>query len=139
MTQQQIATATKPAPVVPQAWTVRGGSEPEYFVYRAILRTGRVEGVDFIYQQKFAGGRLTRGGAIADFLIYSPRMGINVQSVYFHSRTANQRSHDQLQREMLEAQGLRMEYITEEQARADADFYVAKAIAGTLGQGPTGV
>ncbi len=138
MTTQRIPTARLPTPEVPEWWLARGGSEPEYFIYRAILRTGRVEGVDFIYQQKFAGGRITRGGVIADFVLNNPRMGINVQSIYFHNRTASQRAHDRLQREMLEARGLRMEYITEEQARSNADVFTRRAIAGTLNQGPTG-
>ena len=129
----------KKAPQAPEQWTARGGSLPEWMVYLALLHTGRKEFVDFVYQAKFAGGRLTKGGAIADFLIYSPRMGINVQSVYYHARTANQRAHDRLQREMYEAQGIPMSYITEEQALENADHYVGLALTGQLYQGPLGI
>ena len=129
----------KDAPQAPPEWTARGGSLPEWMVYLALLHTGRKEFVGFVYQAKFAGGRMTKGGAIADFLIYYPHMGINVQSVYYHARTANQRAHDRLQREMYEAQGIPMAYITEEQALENADHYVRLALTGQLFQGPLGI
>ena len=90
----QTRTVTgKPVEQVPEWWFARGGSQPEYWVYRAIVRTGRLEeNGDFIYQSKFFGGRLTRGGAVVDFIIKSPRVGINVQSKYFHNRTTDRRS-----------------------------------------------
>ena len=68
---------------VPEWWLARGGSQPEYWIYRAIIRTGRLEEAgDFIYQSKQFGGRNVRGGAIVDFIIRSPHVGINVQSKY---------------------------------------------------------
>ena len=124
---------------VPQAWLARGGSEPEYLVYVALLRTGRREPADFQYQAKIAGGSQVRGGAIPDFLIESPRMAINVQSRYFHSRTANQRSHDQQVRLFLEGSNLRVAYISEDQARQNADFFVRRALSQAVVQGPIGV
>ena len=32
-----------PVEEVPEWWLQRGGSQPEYWVYRAIIRTGRLE------------------------------------------------------------------------------------------------
>jgi|TARA_S200002703_G_C3624628_1_gene191806 hypothetical protein len=124
---------------VPEWWLALGGSRPEYWIYRAIIRTGRLmEAGDFSYQAKQFGGRLTRGGAVVDFIIRSPYVGINVQSKYFHNRTTNQRAHDRLQQASLEASGLRVEFIDEEEAINRPDAAVREAIAGTRGVGPLG-
>ena len=137
----QTRTITgQPAEEVPLWWLERGGSQPEYWVYRAIVRTGRLEEAgDFTYQLKQFGGRMTRGGAVVDFVIRSPYVGINVQSKYFHNRTTNQRAHDALQRAALEADGLRLEYIQEEEAINNPDNAVREALAGTRGKGPLGI
>lgn len=132
-----------PVEQVPLSWLERGGSQPEYWIYRAIIRAGYLEGAGasrgFRYQAKKAGGRLERGGAVVDFEIFSPHVGINVQSNYFHNRTTNQRAHDALQRAMLEARGLRLEFIDESEAINRPDAAVAEALAGTRGKGPIGI
>ena len=115
---------------VPQGWTLAGGTQPEYYVYKALLRTGRKLNVDFTYQSKQFGGRLERGGAVADFLIVSPPIGINVQSKYFHARTTNQRAHDRLQREQYEANGIKIAFIDEDEAFENADYFVRRALSG---------
>ena len=129
-----------PVEEVPEWWLERGGSQPEYWVYRAIIRTGRLEEAgDFIFQAKRFGGRHIRGGAIVDFIIRSPHVGINVQSKYYHNRTTDQRAHDVLLRASLEASGLRVEFIQEEEAINSPDEAVAEALAGTRGKGPQGI
>tara|TARA_R100001594_G_scaffold132003_1_gene171998 strand:+ start:2902 stop:3348 length:447 start_codon:yes stop_codon:yes gene_type:complete len=129
-----------PVEEVPEWWLQRGGSQPEYWVYRAIIRTGRLEEAgDFSYQSKQFGGRYTRGGSVVDFLIRSPYMGINVQSVYYHNRTTSQRAHDALMRAALEADGLRVEFIQEEEAINNPDEAVREALAGIRGKGPQGI
>lgn len=126
-----------PVEEVPEWWT---GSQPEYWVYRAIIRTGRLEEAgDFIFQVKQFGGRHIRGGAIVDFIIRSPYVGINVQSKYYHNRTTDQRAHDVLLRASLEASGLRVEFIQEEEAINSPDEAVREALAGTRGKGPQGI
>ena len=93
-------------PTVPQWWSLeRGGSDIEYYVWQAILRTGRKEGVDFLFQHRLFGGKVS-GGAVADFLIYAPRVGINIQSLYYHGTTAAQRAHDRMSGENIERSGL---------------------------------
>jgi len=126
-------------PLAPEWWQQIGGSEPEYYIYRALLRRGLREPDDFVYQSKQGGGRIQRGGAIVDFLLVSPRMGINVQSLYYHARTTEQRSHDAIVRAMLEGAGIRVEYISEEQAINAPDEAVENAIAGIGGKGPIGL
>tara|TARA_S200002703_G_scaffold32014_3_gene27978 strand:+ start:526 stop:972 length:447 start_codon:yes stop_codon:yes gene_type:complete len=130
----------QPVEQVPEWWLAMGGSQPEYWVYRAIVRTGRLmEAGDFSYQAKKFGGRMERGGAVVDFIIRSPYMGINVQSLYFHNRTSGQRAHDALLRASLEADGLRVEFISEEEAINRPDAAVREALAGTRGRGPLGI
>lgn len=137
---QRVRTDTgRPLPTVPPEWYARGGSDIEYFVYTAILRTGRREYIDFEFQRSIFGGRLSRGGAIADFFIYAPRVGINVQGARFHLVTAQQRAHDTLQRIALEGSGIRLEFISEQQAINDPDTAVREAIAGVRTRGPQGV
>lgn len=135
---QLIRGVTRRATQVPADWTARGGSEPEYFVYMALVRTGRREGVDFTYEYAIDGGRTLRGGAVPDFLIENPPLGINVQGPYWHSRTPEQRAHDVIQQVQIEGTGIPMAYITEEQARENADHYVRLALSGLLRQGPLG-
>lgn len=135
----QTNAAGQALPRVPEWWiNQRGGSDLEYYVYRAILKTGRQEGVDFVYQNRFFGGKISRGGAVVDFLIFSPEVGINVQSLYYHGTSAAQRAHDKLQRIALESSGLRVAYISEEDAINRPDEAVREAIAGTRGQSPLG-
>lgn len=126
-------------PLAPDWWVELGGSEPEYYVFRALERRGLRHGIDFIYQAPHSGGRLTAGGAIVDFELVVPRMAINVQSLYYHGRTADQRTHDRLIQAMLVKVGLRIEYITEVEAINAPDEAVADAIAGLRSKGPIGV
>ena len=61
VTQRQRRTSSgRVLEPVPQWWTLAGGSQPEYYVYKALLRTGRKLNVDFTYQSKQFGGRLER-------------------------------------------------------------------------------
>ena len=39
----------------PESWLLRGGSQPEYYIYRALQDRGLVEGIDFTYQSPQAG------------------------------------------------------------------------------------
>ena len=97
-------------PAVPTWWTKqRGGSAIEYYIYRAIRKTKREEFIDFLYQNRMFGGKIA-GGAVVDFLIFSPLVGINVQSLRYHVTTAAQRAHDVRSGIRIENSGLRMAY-----------------------------
>ena len=120
-------------PVVPDSWL---GSKPEYYIYRAILRRGLREGIDFQYQRNVFGGRTRRGGAVPDFFIFVPRVGINIQGARFHTPPIGNIAFDQMQRAAIEQTGIRMEFISEEEAKVRPDEAVAEAIQGTRGRGP---
>jgi|TARA_R100000093_G_scaffold59983_2_gene31588 hypothetical protein len=128
-----------PVPLAPDWWRAIGGSEPEYYVYRALIRRGLTEGSDFTYQSKQAGGRTQLGGAIVDFLLVFPPIGINVQSLYWHTTEAQQRSHDQTVQSLIEGFGIQLYYISEFQAINSPDTAVADAIAGKGSIDPIGL
>lgn len=130
----------QPVEQVPEWWTELGGSKPEYWVYRAIVRTGRtMEAGDFSYQITKFGGTGQRGTFIVDFIIKSPYVGIEVQSGYFHALNAADRAQDVMKRAALEGDGLRVEFISEEEAINRPDAAVREALAGTRGRGPLGI
>ena len=125
-------------PTVPRWWTLeRGGSDIEYYVWQAMLRTKRIEFIDFVFQNRLFGGKVT-GGAVVDFLIFSPRVGINIQSPYYHGTTAAQRAFDAMQRVNIERSGLRLSYISEADALNRPDGAVRDAIVGVNQRGPLG-
>lgn len=107
------------------------GTSPEYAVYRALeTLQERGEISDFQFQSPAMGGRATRGGAVLDFYVPELRLGINVQSVYWHyGKPANLR-YDRLQRTALEGSGIKVVYIDEADAMSDALYYVREALRG---------
>ena len=130
---------TRSLPKIPRTWKLRGGSDVEYFIYVGLLRTGRREPSDFIYQGSLGGVQGTRGSTRPDFILSRPIMAINVQSRYYHSRTVEQVSRDQQVRMFVETQGIPMAFISEDQARSNADEAVKRAIASRGNTGPLGV
>ena len=119
-----VSEATQPAP--PTDWP---GSKPEFYVYQALIKLGYKEGLDFTYQSALAGGRLEYGGAILDFVVPSLRLGINVQSVYYHYADPEARRRDAMVRVMAAGQGLRLVYIDEDDILRDPLFYTKEALA----------
>jgi hypothetical protein len=112
--------------VAPPDWP---GSLPEFLVYQELLRRGLREGLDFVYQSRQMGGRLYKGGAIVDFLFFNPPdLAIDVQSEFFHYRTAELRGHDELQRIALEGQGITVIYIDEFDILKNVGFFVSEAL-----------
>jgi len=108
---------------MPASWP---GTFPEYLVWRELTRMK----IEFEYQASELGGRQERGGAILDFFIPSLGLGINVNSTYWHYGRPNARQLDRLQREQLEASGIRMVYVDEEDLLRNAHYYVSEALAG---------
>lgn len=90
-----------------------GGSNSlsEWLFYCALEKELGPEGVDWTYQSSYLGGRYMRGGAVIDFVIFTPRynIGIRIQSFYFHvSAEQEKQSSDLEQRIRLEQYGLRV-------------------------------
>ncbi len=102
------------------------GTAPEYLVFMALTRLK----VDFEYQSSKLGGRQDRGGAVLDFFIPELLLGINIAGKYWHYERPGIMASDQLQREALEAQGIRVVYIDEEDVMRNALYYVQEALIG---------
>lgn len=61
-------------------------SKTEWYVYWALEKLLGPEGVTWTFQEAFAGGRHIPGGAVLDFVVYTPkyRILIRVQTWRFH-------------------------------------------------------
>lgn len=107
------------------------GSKPEWLTYNALLNLGYIEGVDFIFQQPFGGGREVGGGAVVDFYFPFENMAININSTYFHYAKVRNRLQDIMVETQLATQwGVSMVYIDEEHLYQNAAFYVSQALKG---------
>lgn len=102
---------------------------PERAVYRALIRLGYKDGVDFFPQSKMFGGRQVKGGLVADFQIPRLSLIIRVQGEYFHSRS-DAKARDALQKIYATGEGWTVIDIMAEDALRNAYFYVQEAIRG---------
>ena len=128
MTIKLKQTNTQAYPEPPEWWI---GSRPEWAVYWALISLGKKPDIDFSYQSAQLGGRLSKGGAVIDFLMYDPpNLAINVQSTFYHYRTFAQQTKGQLQRVQLEGYGLTVIYIDEQDALSNPRYFVQEALMG---------
>lgn len=128
MARAKLQAKQQAFPEPPETWV---GSRPEWAIYHALLSLGKKEGVDFTYQSSQLGGRMEKGGAVIDFLFYDPpNLGVNIQSTYYHYREVSQRVKGAMQRAQLEAYGIKMIYIDEEDALKAPRYFVMEAMAG---------
>lgn len=108
---------------VPANWV---GTAPEYLVYQVLTRMK----IGFDFQSSQLGGRMDRGGAVLDFFIPDQGLGINIAGIYWHYERPGVIASDQLQREQLEAQGITVVYIDEDDVNSNAWYYVQEALKG---------
>ncbi len=101
-------------------------TKPELAVMNALIKLK----IDFEFQSSFFGGRLQRGGAVADFVIPSLSLVINVQSSYWHYGNPERMAEDRMQQVAYETQGYRVIYIDEEDALKNATYFVSEALRG---------
>ncbi len=94
-----------------EAWKAKRGdtqaSLPEFITWEFLVHTKKqVEGVDFLYQDPFSGGRTEKGGFVLDFLIIVPQIAWRIQGERFHMFFPQDRARDILAREVLEGRGI---------------------------------
>lgn len=107
---QRGAPGTFPLPLVdedvhPDWWL---GTNPEWWVYKWLLKQGLREGQDFQYQEAELGGR-PAGGAVGDFAVQwnGLRLLWRAQGYHWHfALGGNVQAQDFEQRRRLEAVGL---------------------------------
>ena len=105
-------------PGQPPAGFIGGtNSVSEWYIYWALTKILGPEGEGWTYQSSYLGGRRIRGGAVVDFVVFTPRynIGLRVQTFYFHLAAGSiKQSSDLEQRIALESYGLRIVDIYEQ-------------------------
>ena len=105
--------------------TIIGMTAPEKAVYGALKQLQ----IPFEFQSSFFGGRIQRGGVIADFYIRTLSLIISVLGTYWHY-DRGRLGKDLVQRTALEGEGVRVIFIDEEAAISNATYYVQQALMG---------
>ncbi len=126
-----------------EAWKAKRGdpqaSLPEFIVWEFLTRTKKqVEGVDFLYQDPFSGGRTEIGGFILDFLIIATQYAWRIQGERFHLFFPQDRARDILAREVLEGRGIRVLDLFENDILGRPTFVLELAWNGQEVQGRIG-
>jgi hypothetical protein len=83
----------------------------EWYIYWALEKILGPEGHGWTYQSSYLGGRRMRGGAVVDFVVFTPRynIGLRIQTFYFHLAAGSyKQANDYEQRINLEQQELRI-------------------------------
>lgn len=115
----------------PQGFLGGSNSLSEWLFYCACERELGPEGDQWTYQSSYLGGRRMRGGAVVDFVLFTPRynIGVRIQSFYFHlSATQEKQSSDLEQRTNLERYGLRIIDVYEQDYIGDLSGEAARRL-----------
>lgn len=81
-------------------------SREEFIVYEYLtINKRQVEGVDFLFQSNFMGGRRVKGGKVVDFWLFKRSTVWRVQGERFHILEAKSRAKDLIERALLVASG----------------------------------
>lgn len=99
---------------VPEKWLDTGGTRAEYAIFKALYRTGRKAGVDFIYQPGQQMG--------PSFVVFEPRVGLKV--------TTALGGQDGLAEITKASAGIRVEFIPETQAINEPERALNDALEG---------
>lgn len=86
-------------------------SVSEWYIYWALEKLLGPEGQYWTYQSSYLGGRHIRGGAVVDFVVFTPRynIGLRIQTFYFHLAAGSyKQADDYTQRTNLESYGLKI-------------------------------
>ena len=107
------------------------GSSLEWIVYNVLIALDRVPGIDFAHQYVFDGGRLVRGGLVADFYFFNERAVWLVQGTYYHYRTRSLTATAQIQAAAFLRHGITtVIFIDEEDVLEDPFYIVREALLG---------
>ena len=108
------------------------GSSLEWLVANLLirrgLRPGRPEG--FVHQYAFAGGRLSRGGIIADFFLQDRKMVWFIQGIFYHYRTSALQAEAIFDAIELLKRGYIVVFIDEDGLLANPNFIISQALRG---------
>ena len=100
-------------------------SAPEAIVYRWLVKNG----IPFSFQTSLMGGHFELGGSVLDCILTERQIGRRVQGMYWHQGVAK-KGTDELQRENLEALGLTIVDIWEDDLEDRLEETMQLAIQG---------
>lgn len=107
------------------------GTLPEWQCYWALMRLGQKPGVDFVYQAPWFGGRLTKGGQVADFVLLRLHLILQVQGVFWHYQRGRWKTAiDVVQRAQMQGRGYRVISLDADALAADPIALVRDALRG---------
>ncbi len=98
---------------------------PEAIVYQWLSKNN----IPFSFQTSLMGGHFELGGAVLDFILTELDIGLRVQGMYWHQGVAK-RGMDDIQRESLEAMGLTIVDIWEDDLEDRLEETMTLAIQG---------
>ena len=107
----------------PPDWS---GSMPEWIVFRWLTD----HAVEFEYQAPLEGGRLTIGGAVADFILPPHRLVLRVQGEYWHYGDVEKVAIDILQKERLLRDGWNVVDLRERDLQDRPNYILEQALLG---------
>jgi hypothetical protein len=121
-------TKVETIPEPPPDWP---GTKPEWIVFFVLLALGYQYGIDFLYRERIPG-LLARNFGEIDFLLPALGIAFEVQGRYFHyERGIEQIRSDALKKALVEAQGLTLIALDEEDLiEGDPFWLVSEGLKG---------
>lgn len=104
------------------------GSNLEWLVYRWLSASN----VEFLFQVPIAGGRVEKGGIIADFVLTDriPPVILRAQGFHWHGESTSSRARDLEQKLVLTDLGFEVVDLRESDLTTNLDYAMRQAIAG---------
>lgn len=99
---------------------------PEWVVFKWLTD----HNVEFEYQSPFEGGRLSIGGAVADFVLPSPRLILRVMGEYWHYGDVERQASDVLQKERMLVEGWGVVDLRERDLQERPNYVMGQALLG---------
>ena len=106
------------------------GSYPEYIAFVSLLRLGKRPDVDFIYQSRQVGGRISKVGLVIDFSYnYPPDLAINIQGIYYNYEQGSVNiAKDLIAREQLASQGVTLIFVDDIDLEQNPEYFIREAL-----------
>lgn len=107
------------------------GSVLEFIVYEFLVFVKKQkDGIDFLFQSPFLGGRTEFGGFVIDFLLPAKGLALQPQGARWHLQQPQDRARILLEQELLASQGIRAIYLWETDLLTRPDFTLEAAWDG---------
>lgn len=121
----------RPAGDPPRGWLLAhpNGTVPEWSVYWALTRLGRVEDIDFLYQPRLPGVGMSYYSTV-DFLLPAEHLALEISGSYWHYATSQRQHRDRERLAWFAREGITVIFIDEDDALYRPIWVVEEALAG---------